>query len=278
MSDMIEVYLDDLVDAALPVSRGERVQADAARVERLKLKEFCGPELEVLKDELCREAMPILSGMLRSGKLFKECQERFARKGIVLWVHPDDVRQLHRSQEDRDEIVVDTLVKALPVFCRKALVEGGWDPDHRGPRGAACLTTYFISRCIWEFRSAYVRWARARMKTAKLEAELYRDEVLQRLLTASDYLSGVEARRLTDAFRKLVDEQPPATQAVVRMTLEGYRVSEIADKLGVNRSAVSMRLNRFRTFLYQAARERRLWIPAQLHSTALTAAAERGAA
>lgn len=278
MSDMTEGYIDDLVDTFLPTPRGERVRADAAHVERLRLNEFRGPELEVLKNELCREAMPILSGMLRSGKLFRECQERFARKGIVLWTHPDDVSQLHRSQEDRDEIVVDTLVKALPVFIRRALIEGGWDPDHRGERGAACLTTYFISKCIWEFRSAYLRWALGRMKIARLEAELYRDEVLQRLLTASDYLSEVEARRLTDAFRLLVDEQPPATQAVIRLTLEGYRVGEIADKLGVKRSAVSMRLNRFRSFLYQAARERRLWIPAKLHSTALTAAAERGAA
>ncbi|MBY8346136.1 hypothetical protein JYK17_39890, partial [Streptomyces sp. KC 17012] len=66
-------------------------------------------------------------------------------------------------------------------------------------------------------------------------------------------------------FMELLDTQPAETQAVVRLTFEGYADSEIAEKLRSTVGAVRNRRSRFRTFLYEAARERRIWIPAPLH-------------
>ncbi|MEW2290223.1 hypothetical protein [Streptomyces sp. NPDC047841] len=63
-------------------------------------------------------------------------------------------------------------------------------------------------------------------------------------------------------------EQPSITQVVVRMTVEGYVDTEIADALDITHAAVRMRKTRFRGVLYESARERRIWIPDQLHTKA----------
>ncbi|MEU9992892.1 hypothetical protein AB0E10_40160 [Streptomyces sp. NPDC048045] len=44
--------------------------------------------------------------------------------------------------------------------------------------------------------------------------------------------------------------------------------TEIVDTLHITHSAVRMRMTRFRKALYAAARERRIWIPEQLHTKA----------
>ncbi|MGW3209042.1 hypothetical protein [Streptomyces sp. NPDC001135] len=63
------------------------------------------------------------------------------------------------------------------------------------------------------------------------------------------------------------------------MTVEGYVDTEIADALNITHAAVRMRKTRFRGVLYDAARERRIWIPEQLHTKAGThLRKQRGAA
>ncbi|WP_410540134.1 hypothetical protein [Streptomyces sp. KL2] len=268
----------EVVDSALHSERARRVQRDADRVNELALSDFRGPEYEVFRNELCRDSMPILRGMLRNGNLIRLAQQRFENKGIRFWVHPDDVALLHRSPEDRDEIIVDALLGALKTFRRKALVAGGWNPNHRGSRGVCCLTTFFIGQCIWEFRRAYVKWAKQRMKITRQEAAQRDPSALFGLFQTSGYLPGPEADTFGSAFEDILAEQPLATQAVVRLTVEGYGATEIADKLKTTRGAVSMRLTRFRSALYQAARDRRIWIPEQLHMIARHQQGQRGVA
>ncbi|MEU9271970.1 hypothetical protein AB0E04_42190 [Streptomyces sp. NPDC048251] len=64
---------------------------------------------------------------------------------------------------------------------------------------------------------------------------------------------------------ELLDAQPAETRAVVRLTCEGYADGEIADRLKSTPGAVRTRRYRFKKVLYQAASERKIWIPAQLH-------------
>ncbi|KOV97436.1 hypothetical protein ADK65_25715 [Streptomyces sp. NRRL B-1140] len=276
----------EAVDADLPGNRTVRIQRDAARVDELAESGFDGLAYKVFENDLCREAWPILRGMLREGRLpriaLKWCQER----GLPFWVHPDDMALLRSSPVARDEILVDVLMRALKSFRRKALVEGGWNPDYKGGRGASCLTTYFVGQCIWEFRRVYTTWAKNRQRWAELHAlydgaeETARENprLFGRLLAAGS-VSETEAAVLSTNFADILAEQPAVTRAVISLTIEGYNDTDIADELNITHAAVRMRKTRFRKALYDAARERRIWIPEQLHIKAGTRRrTQRGAA
>ncbi|MDX3458707.1 hypothetical protein PV396_43450 [Streptomyces sp. ME02-8801-2C] len=276
----------EAVDAGLPDKGAARIQRDAARVSELAEGGFKGPAYEVFENELFRASWPILRGMLRKGTLariaLKWCKER----GLPFWVHPEDFDLWRGSREARDEILVDVLLRARMSFRRKALVGGGWNPDHRGGRGASSLTTYFVNECIWEFRRVYTAWAKKRLEWAEQhalydgseEAALDNPKLFGRLLEVG-YLSEPEAAVLSTNFEDILNEQPAVTQAVIRRTVEGYVDTEIADMLHITHAAVRMRKTRFRNALYDAARERRIWIPEQLHTKASARhRSQRGAA
>ncbi|MFE7788635.1 hypothetical protein [Streptomyces sp. NPDC057460] len=53
---------------------------------------------------------------------------------------------------------------------------------------------------------------------------------------------------------------------MVHLTFEQHRDGKIADRLKSSGAARNRR-TRFRTFVYQAARQRRIWIPEQLHTS-----------
>lgn len=276
----------EAVDADLPGNRSDRIQRDAARVSELALSGFEGLAYEVFENELLRESWPILRGMLREGRLPRIALKWCAERGLPFWIHPDDFALLRSSSEARDEILVDVAMRARRSFRYKALVQGGWNPDYKGGRGASCLTTYFVGQCIWEFRRVYTTWAKNRQRWAEQhalydgseEAARENPKLFGHLLTAA-YLSEPEAAVLSTNFEDILKEQPAITQAVVLMTIEGYVDTEIADTLNITHAAVRMRKTRFRSALYDAAREQRIWIPEQLHTKAGTRRrTQRGAA
>ncbi|MFE6946050.1 hypothetical protein [Streptomyces chartreusis] len=262
----------EAVDADLPGNRTARIQRDATRVSELAETGFDGPAYKVFEDDLCREVWPVLRGMLREGTLARIALKWCSERGLPFWVHPDDFALLRSSPDARDEILIDVLMRARRSFRRKALIEGGWNPDHKRGRGASCLATYFVGQCIWEFRRVYTTWAKDRQQWAEHHA-LYdgSEETVRELfgpLVAAGDLSEPEAAVLSTNFEDILGEQSAVTQAVVRMTVEGYVDTEIADTLSISHSAVRMRKTRFRNALYDAARQQRIWIPEQLHTKA----------
>jgi DNA-directed RNA polymerase specialized sigma24 family protein len=77
----------------------------------------------------------------------------------------------------------------------------------------------------------------------------------------------------------ILREQPPLTQAVIGMVIEGFTDIDISEELRLTHAAVRIRKTRFRKALYDAAREGRIWIPEQLHTKAGTRnRQQRGAA
>ncbi|WP_327692398.1 RNA polymerase sigma factor [Streptomyces sp. NBC_00459] len=242
-----------------------RVQHDAAVVADLALGGFQGLEYDLFEERLLGDSMPILRGMLRSGTFITLSVKKFAKRDITFFVSGENKRLLHDSDADRDEIIVDVLMGARKTFRKKALVNGGWNPDFRGPKGPCCLMTYFIGRCMWEFRRVYLRWVRRRERIARVEAALFDPEAFFRLLCALPHHGEPEAILFSGDFTELLDAQPAESRAVVRLTCEGYAAGEIADRLKSTPGAVRNRLYRFRRVLYQAASEGKIWIPAQLH-------------
>lgn len=265
----------DAVEAGLPGDRPRRIQRDAEWVRDLAEGGFQGRPYEVFEDQLLRESWPMLRGMLRDGRLIRIAQKWCKELGRPFWVHPDDFALLRSSSEARDEILVEMLMKARKSFRRKALLDGGWNPDHKGARGPSCLTSYFVNQCVWDFRRAYTRWAKNRLMWAEQhvlydgseEAARGNPRLFAPLLEA-DQLSEPEAAVLSTNFQDILDEQPVPTQAVIRLVTQGYTDTEIAEKLRLTHGAVRTRKTRFRTALYAAARQRRIWIPEQLHTKA----------
>ncbi|MEV7952875.1 hypothetical protein [Streptomyces sp. NPDC088141] len=184
-------------------------------------------------------------------------------RGIALWISPEDAATLKADAAARDEILIEMQIKALKTFRRKALIEKEWDPNCGGPRGASCLMTYYIHTCIWEFGRVFKKWAQERVRWHELHAlSDFGEETpggrrgIAGLLQASRYLAEPEA--FVTIFEEILDERKRETQAVIRLTIDGYPDTEIADKLKITNAAVRMRKSRFREVIYQVARERRI--------------------
>ncbi|MFD4763778.1 hypothetical protein ACFWOJ_34565 [Streptomyces sp. NPDC058439] len=276
-----EDEINEIVTANLAEDRAARIRRDAERIEELAYHRFEGRDYKVFEDELYREVQPIVLGMLRKGTLARLAQKHSERHGRGFIMHPDDLALLKSSSEARDTVMVDMVMKALKKLQRDLKKGRGWRADHNGPRGASCLTSYFITLCVWMFRRAYVEWAKARVKWARLHSvydftEDAANEVgIGRLLATTDY---VVEDIFGTAFEEILDEQTPATQAVVRLTVMGFGGTEIADKLNMPHGTVRNRLTRFRTALYQAAADGRIWIPRELHTRKAPRQAEEVAA
>jgi hypothetical protein len=250
---MHEVHeVAEAVDDGLSDGRSARIQRDAARVNELAVDGFKGRAYQVFEDELIREAWPILRGMLRAGTLARIALKWCAERGLPFWIGPDDYALLRSDPAARDEILVDVVLRARVSFRLKALVEGGWNPNYKKGRGASCLTTYFVGQCIWEFRRVYTRWAKDRQDWAQVHAlydgseeAAYANPGLFGPLLEAGHLSEPEAAVLSTNFEDILREQPPLTQAVIGMVVEGFVDTEIADALHMTHAAVRMRKTRF---------------------------------
>ncbi|WP_097992338.1 hypothetical protein [Streptomyces sp. f51] len=245
--------------------RAARVARDAERIAELAYAGFKGPVYEVFQIELYREAQPILLGMLRDGRLAQLALKHCRSNGWRFFVHEDDMRLLRSDPEARDQVLLDVLAAAMKRFLKELKAGKGWRADYEGPRGACSLMTYFIDKCVWSFPPAYTRWAKERVRWARQESAAHRAAILEPLVSTG-WEAEVEAEVFGTKFDKILDEQAPETQAAVRLTIAGFTDTEIADRLHLKHGAVRMRKTRFRTALYKAAAEKRIWIPEQFHS------------
>lgn len=259
-----EAGIDAAVSAVLSDDRAARIARDAERVEELAYYRFRGPVYEVFEIELYKEAEYILRGMLRSGSLariaLKQCKER----GWKFFIQEDDMRLLRSDQAARDQVLLNVLADAMPKFLGDLKAGRGWRADYEGPGGACCLMTFFIGQCVWSFRRAYVRWAKDRVAWARQQIAVS-DLRISAVLEAADY--EIESEVFGTAFEEILGELEPETQAVVQLTIMGFADTEIADRVRLKHGAVRMRKTRFRSALYKAAQERRIWIPQQLHTS-----------
>ncbi|MFI1200883.1 hypothetical protein K2224_38130 (plasmid) [Streptomyces sp. BHT-5-2] len=236
------------------------------RVAELAYHGFAGPTYRIFEDDLCRSSLPMLRGMLRSGKLPRLSQRKHQQRGIPLYVHDEDLRLLHNSAEARDEIAVEILLRALKSFRDNALVGGGWSPRHAGRHGPCTLTTYFIGQCVWEFRRVYLRWRRARRRLAEQEVAVRGSDALLQLLQTPSRLPGPEARSAGGALSELIGKRSPESQAVVLLAHEGYDDSQIAERLKTTAGAVRQHRYRLRRDIKRAQQAGRVWLPRDLRS------------
>lgn len=224
---------DRLEDPAERPPGADHGRADAELVECMRKYNFEGAVYAAFTDYMYRYAISVLRNWLRTGKIFAACREI----GIGLPPPPPGWAD-EEYADDREDLVMRTVVRAMNSFRQRALVEGVWRPD-----GGASLRTFFIGRCKGEFANVYRAWHRK-------QADRPADQELtpQAIDRLADPHPGPEAQvmmtsRVREAFAKIPNKR---TRAAVFFTTLGYSQAEIAEILDCSERAVEGLLRRHR--------------------------------
>ncbi|MGW1931252.1 HTH domain-containing protein [Streptomyces sp. NPDC001919] len=196
---------------------------------------FQGHRQEQVEQRLVEFASQLLKRWMRTGEIFNRAEAA----GRPVPMDPVARERLQSSFEERDELAVDTVLAALPLF-RKQLKNDKWDPE----KGA--LTTYFIGAAVLGFPNVYRAWARRLAIDAR---------VAPMGVTPED-LSPLDIPRAEDDVARLVEENETVTnffkklkspdREVAQMLYEGKTASEIAEHFKVTRTAIHRRLHRLK--------------------------------
>lgn len=197
----------------------ERRLYDRQLRDELARSQFSGRRYMLFETELVRYAISVLRAWMYTGYIFRIV----ATRGFSLHPSDNDLDELRRDSDAREELAAMTVAVALPRFREQALIGDGWRFE-----GGASLTTYFMGACLYvfpnEFRkrqSAMKRWRHAQ----EIEARAFTPSTDPQTDPAADVLGRL---RIHDDLRRA----DPRTRAIVALTLDGYSQQEIADLLG----------------------------------------------
>jgi RNA polymerase sigma factor (sigma-70 family) len=223
---------DGLADQDRLGEAGERKHAaDAELVALLAQHNFNGPFYEKFEASLVEYGRPILLAWLRNGEIFARCRSRNLRLSAP---------PRFFTAEDRIQLADDTLAAALPVFRRRALVEGGWGP------GQAALTTYFVSGLPIHFCNAYRSWCRQVRKDVDWQAHLGPEPLIAEIPD----ITVTSDPQLLYILRETVQEELNGLKAELRAILmllyEGYSYKEIAEIQGASPESIEAKVYRHR--------------------------------
>jgi DNA-directed RNA polymerase specialized sigma24 family protein len=211
-----------------------RLQADRELRDALAAEGFAGPAYAVFEEEYVGFGYELMTALFRTGYIFARCYE----EGIRLRVLPIPVG-------DREDLVQETVEKALRSFKAKGLEQGGWQPE----RGAS-LKTYFAGALLRNFANIW----RARLNHTPDTADLPFYSVPSELLSLAPDPADLSAQY--DMIRRgLMDIENPKTRAALVLTEDGYEQDEIAEILGLTRRAVEGLLRRHRRRLAAGSEE-----------------------
>lgn len=157
-----------LGDAAEPADtdteRIERLERDRRLVEMLASTGFEGERFRKsfvsLTGRLMRYAFPIMTRWVRDGTIFGECARYRGRVDA-----PAAAAAAGWTEDERAEVVIDSITAAVAFFLDYALRKRKW--DHR--RGAT-LTTYFVGSCV----CCFIKICNAKWKQQQLDEAFIR--------------------------------------------------------------------------------------------------------
>jgi len=202
----------------------QRMAADAQLVAMLAQHGFSGPVYEKFQLNLYGYGRPILMVWLKTGEIFAQCRRRNLRFNVP----PRPF-----TFEDRSELADHTLAAALPVFRRRALIEGGWNSARK-----AALTTYFVNGLPLQFCNVYRSWCRQVRKEIIWENQT---ESGSNLIGIPE-VTGTSDPQLVYIIKESVQEGLKGLDATTRSVLimldEGYQYAEIGEVHGITARAV----------------------------------------
>lgn len=122
--------LDELTRARAHGAKLDRLAADVDLHTRLALVGFTGPDYREFQTELTRYGLDVMTGWLRTGKIFSKMQEA----GYGLPRPPEGAL----DRDAQDELAGETVTVALARFHHDVLLRRRWDP-RKGARRTAFI-------------------------------------------------------------------------------------------------------------------------------------------
>ncbi|MDN3351864.1 hypothetical protein [Actinomadura sp. DC4] len=214
----------------------EQRTAEARLVEHLAAQGFAGPDHDRFLDGLARHGLAVIKPWVRTGYIFERCAARRVR-GL-----PSSIPGSW-SPEDIEELVLDTVARAITVFERDALHGRRWTPD-----GGASLATYFIGTCLFAFAEVYRRRHTEWQRRLRIESAVRRE----RPDDLPDVAESVVEQATVMGFLAATTPDP-RMRLVAYLHCEGHTHAEIAAVLadGTGARAVEGMLYRYRRQLAQ---------------------------
>lgn len=231
--------LDQLMAPGVPgeseSDRAARRARDAEVVEILRGQDFAGPLFGKFAGRLMEYAWPVLLDWTLTGEIFRQARQVGcpvpARLIIPQW-----------SQDDRYEVVADSVLDGLDTFRDNALAGGRWNPA----KGAA-LTTYYVGACVFAFRKVYEAWSR--QYTAAQGAQAYTGADDDPLVNLPDQRAADPCR--TAVLHDTIDRvlpllTTPELRVAVAWRGAGCTQEDAAELAGLSVKALEGRLTRVR--------------------------------
>jgi hypothetical protein len=238
--DAVEAQLtdDDFGDRHTQAlaERAQRLLADQALVEELAAADFAGPVANLVKAELAAYGIPVIRAWIRTGEIVPHC--RSIGRPVSLAVGG----QLHWTADDRLELAIETVAKALDYFFRRVLSEDRWDY-----RKGASLKTFFIGACLLQFPNIYESWARAEHRWRRTNDQSMTPEAAELAAPAADsWADPTAAAALRRSLRRHALEliEDPVTRRAVELILQGHTVRAAAEAVGLTEKALAGRIYR----------------------------------
>lgn len=211
----------------------DRLAGDADLVTSLELRNFEGPWWDYFANELAKYGVAVWRAWLGTGVVYQRCKQ----KGCA-------IAPLGRpfTQEEIDDLAMDTVAEAIKAFRTEVLMRHRWDPS----RGAS-LRTFFIGQCIFRFRNIYRNHRRA----LERDFDLVVDD-----LGALDRGAPSPEKQVVDmieAEEALMGITDPRVRRAIVMTARGHTQQQIADELGVTAKTVERMMANERSRLRRRA-------------------------
>lgn len=212
------------VRAQEQADRLARLAADVDIHTRLALIGFTGSEYEEFKNELARYGVDVMTGWLRTGKIFPKMREA----GYGLPAPPEGAL----DRDAQDELAGETVTVALHRFHHDVLLRRRWDPT-KGAR----LTTFFIGQCKIRFANIYRAWLEKEVPSDMLLDPATDDSRLHRQTSVVDSpeWKAVARSYIRRGTRAIND---PRAHRALEMIARDRPQAEIARELGMTEKAV----------------------------------------
>jgi DNA-directed RNA polymerase specialized sigma24 family protein len=188
-------------------------------------------ELALTKEFFWVLGFKTVKTLLRTGELARSSE----KMGRPLSWDFDDQRLLRESEDLRDELAAEVLLRAVPFFFSEAVKS--WNPD----KGAA-LTTYFVGSCIMVLNAAYRSWAKTRKRRWFTTA----DAAVAPWLDPNFSRSFTDQVEIEESIRQLFELAKPNQKPIVGLLYQGYTAADAALALGLTKRTVEGRIYQLR--------------------------------
>jgi RNA polymerase sigma factor (sigma-70 family) len=227
------------------------LRSEQELLERLRAADFDGPLARHLEADLWRYGWNCLRKWMKDGTIVARCHTRDVR----LKYFDQEVTELQRSAELREELAAAALAEAVMYFMDYSLKRGYWKP-HKG----ASMRTYFINDCLYKFRDAFNAWARPRRR----QMEALADTILDLGRAQANFEEQAELR---DAVRRVLQRSPAEAAAIVALLYCGpCTQKEIGAQLNLSVRSVEGYLRRMRSLGREMQRRGDIELPSSICS------------